>query len=520
MSTIPIRRALLSCADKEGLALLGRALADRGVRLVSTGGTARALREAGLEVQDVSTVTGHPEILGGRVKTLHPKIHGGILARLPGDEAELAEHGIEAFDLVVVNLYRFEEAARAGKPLDELVEEVDIGGPAMLRASAKAFPRLAVLSGPAQYAPFLEELAREGGITLETRRRLALEAFGRTCAYDRAIHAELGRRFAAEAGAPAELPERLLLAAERVGGPLRYGENPHQRGALYRLPDADGGLGALELHAGTKELSYNNLLDLDAALTLSARLPRPGCCVIKHAGPCGAATEPDAVAALEAAWAGDPLSAFGSIVGINVPVDLPLAEALLDKPFVEGVVAPAFAPEALQRLRARKGWGKSVRLVAARLPAAPEPQVRGVAGGLLVQDPDLAEAARWEVVTDRAPTAEEEAALRFAWTCVRAVRSNAIVLTAGQALVGVGGGQPSRVDAVEIAVRKAGDRARGAALASDAFFPFPDGVEAAHAGGVTCVVQPGGSVKDKDVIARANALGLAMVFTGTRHFRH
>jgi phosphoribosylaminoimidazolecarboxamide formyltransferase/IMP cyclohydrolase len=324
------------------------------------------------------------------------------------------------------------------------------------------------------------------------------------------------------------LPERLVLAVERVGGPLRYGENPHQRGALYRLAGSPSGLGALELHAGTKELSYNNLLDLDAALALVSSLPHPAVCVIKHAGPCGAATAAGAVAALEAAWAGDPLSAFGSVVGVNVPVDLALAESLSERPFVEAVLAPAFAPEALERLRARKGWGRSVRLVAARTGAGdgaaggePAPfEVRSVAGGLLVQDPDRAEAARWEVVTRRAPSAEEDAALRFAWRCVRAVRSNAIVLAQGPALVGVGGGQPSRVDAVELAVRKAGERARGAALASDAFFPFPDGVEAAHAGGVTCVVQPGGSVKDADVVARADALGLAMVFTGTRHFRH
>ncbi len=520
MTTVPIRRALLSAADKQGLAALGAALAARGVTLVSTGGTARALREAGLAVEDVAEVTGHPEILGGRVKTLHPKVHGGILARLPGDEAELAEHGIAPFDLVVVNLYRFEAAAEQGLALDALVEEIDIGGPAMLRAAAKSFPRLAVLSDPAQYAPFLAELEREGGVTLATRRRLALAAFARTAAYDQAIVAELDRRFADEEPAAQDaLPSRLALAAERVGEPLRYGENPHQRGALYRLPGG-GGLGALELHAGTKELSYNNLLDLDAALGLADALPRPGVCVIKHAGPCGAAAGDEAVAALEAAWAGDPLSAFGSVVGVNVPVDLPLAEALVARPFVEAVIAPAFATEALERLRARKGWGRSVRLVAARAPAAGGLAVRSVAGGLLVQDLDRGAAAKWEVVTRRAPTADEEAALRFAWTCVAAVRSNAIVLAQGRALVGVGGGQPSRVDAVELAVRKAGERARGAALASDAFFPFPDGVEAAHAGGVSCVVQPGGSVKDAEVIARADELGLAMVFTGTRHFRH
>lgn len=513
MTTVTLRRALVSVANKEGLVELCQDLVSRGVELVSTGGTARKLREAGLTVADVSAVTGHPEIMGGRVKSLHPKIHGGILARLPGDEAELEEHGIQPFDLVVVNLYRFEEAAAVGKELGDLVEQIDIGGPAMLRAAAKSFPRLALLTDPNQYAEFRAELEREGGVTLETRRRLALAGFARTAAYDAAIHAELSRRFASDDA----LPEQLVLSATRVGGPLRYGENPHQRGALYRL--GAGGLGDATLHLGNKELSYNNLLDLDGALTLATRLPSPGVCVIKHAGPCGAATAADPVAAFEAAWAGDPLSAFGSIVGLNVPVDLPLAEALVEKGFVEAVVAPGFEPAAIERIRARKGWGRSVRLVETTLPPAGR-EVRAVAGGLLVQDVDVAPPDRWEVVTRRAPTAEEEAALRFGWTCVQAVRSNAIVLTQGQALVGVGGGQPSRVDAVELAVKKAAERAKGAALASDAFFPFPDGVEAAAAAGVTAVVQPGGSKKDKDVIARADELGLAMVLTGTRHFRH
>jgi len=524
VSVVPIRRALLSAADKRGLPELGRALAGAGVRLVSTGGTARALREAGLEVTDVSAVTGHPEILGGRVKTLHPKVHGGILGRLPGDGPELEEHGIEPFDLVVVNLYRFEAAAAAGKELPALVEEIDIGGPCLLRAAAKAFPRVAVLSDPAQYDAFLAELRERGGATLETRRALALQAFARTQAYDAAIAAELAGRFTAaaeaEAAPEAALPERLLLAAERRGGPLRYGENPHQRGALYALPGA-GGVGAYALEGAGKELSYNNLLDVDAALGLSHALPSPGACVIKHAGPCGAAAAEDLPGAFEAAWAGDPLSAFGSVVGLNAPLDLPTAEALVAKGFVEVVVAPGFAPEAVERIRARKGWGRSVRLVRAEPAAAATLEVRSLAGALLVQDRDPGGApARWEVATQRAPSAAEEAALRFAWACVRFVRSNAIVLADGRALVGVGGGLPSRVDAVELAARKAGDRARGAVLASDAFFPFPDGVEAAAAAGATAVVQPGGSKKDAAVVARADELGLAMVLTGTRHFRH
>jgi phosphoribosylaminoimidazolecarboxamide formyltransferase/IMP cyclohydrolase len=513
VTMIPIRRALLSVANKAGLVELAQALVDRGAVLISTGGTARVLREAGLEVQAVAEVTGHPEVFSGRVKTLHPKIHGGILARLPQDADEMRGAEIEAIDLVVVNLYPFEEAAARGAALPDLVEEIDIGGPAMLRAAAKSFARVSVLTDPGQYGEFSAELARGEGISLETRQRLAVAAFTRSAAYDAAVQGELARRLSQSEG----LPERLSVNAGRVGEELRYGENPHQRGALYA--QGSGGLGEMQVLEGTKALSYNNLLDVDAALTLSHDLPTPGVCVMKHAGPCGAATDADVSAALEAAWEGDPLSAFGSVVGVNVEVDLALAEGLVTKGFVEAVVAPAFSPRAVERIRARKGWGKSVRLVVAQ-PAAAGLSLRSVAGGLLVQDADRAEPAKWEVATQRAPSADEESALRFGWACVRHVRSNAIVIASARSLLGVGGGQPSRVDAVTIAARKAGERARGAALASDAFFPFPDGVEAAHAAGVTAIVQPGGSKRDAQVIARADELGLAMVFTGTRHFRH
>jgi len=505
VSVTRVRRALLSAADKSGIVELAQALAAQGVTLVSTGGTARTLREAGLEVQDVSAVTGHPEIMGGRVKTLHPKVHGGILARLPGDEAELAEHGIEAFDLVVVNLYRFEEAAAAGKALPDLVEQIDIGGPCMLRAAAKSFSRVTVLSDPAQYGPFLDEFA-QGGISAATRQRLALAAFARTRAYDEAIVSTLSQRLEGEETAEG-LPASFVLAGRRLGGALRYGENPHQRGALYATGEA--GLGGLELLGGGKALSYNNLHALDA----------PGACVIKHAGPCGAAIGLDLPAAIEAAWEGDPLSAFGSVVGLNQPLDLASAEVLVAKPFVEVIVAPQITAEAVERIRARKGWGKNVRLVQAT-PAAEQLDLRSLSGAFLVQDRDAGAEERWETVTERAPSPEEDAALRFGWTCVRFVRSNAIALANGTRLVGVGGGSPSRVDAVAIATRKAGEQAQGSALASDAFFPFPDGIEAAQQAGVTAVVQPGGSKKDPVVIARANELGLAMVFTGARHFRH
>ncbi len=517
MSPIAIRRALLSVADKTDLETLARGLSERGVTLVSTGGTARKLREAGLTVQDVSEVTGHPEIFDGRVKTLHPKIHGGILARLPQDQGELDANDIEPFDLIVVNLYRFEEAVNSGAELGELVEKIDIGGPCMIRAAAKNFERVAILTSPAQYADVLAEFeANDGKLSGETRKNLALAAFVRTAAYDRAISGALGERFEGDGGD--SLPATLSLSGERVGEALRYGENPHQRGALYGL-GGKGGLADATILGGGKGLSYNNMLDVDAALCLVTDLPRPSVCVIKHAGPCGAASGEDLPATFEAAWAGDPLSAFGSVVGVNVPLSVPLAEALVGKGFIEVVVAPSFESGAVDVIRGRKGWGKSVRLVEANAPQDASLRVRSVAGGLLVQDTDATEPARWEVVTQRSPTSDEEQALRFGWTCVKHVRSNAIVIAKGSALLGAGGGQPSRVDAVKIAVGKAGDAA-GASLASDAFFPFPDGVEAAHAAGVTAIVQPGGSRRDKEVIARADELGLAMVFTGTRHFRH
>jgi phosphoribosylaminoimidazolecarboxamide formyltransferase / IMP cyclohydrolase len=517
MSPIAIRRALLSVADKTDLDTLARGLSKRGVTLVSTGGTAKKLREAGLTVQDVSEVTGHPEIFDGRVKTLHPKIHGGILARLPQDQGELEANGIEPFDLIVVNLYRFEDAVRSGADLGALVEKIDIGGPCMIRAAAKNFDRVAILTNPAQYEEVLAELeANDGMLSGETRRRLALAAFTRTTSYDRAISSALRAEF--EGASEDALPKTLSLTGERIGEALRYGENPHQRGALYGT-GATGGLANATILGGGKGLSYNNMLDVDAALCLVSDLPRPSVCVIKHAGPCGAASGEDLPATLEAAWAGDPLSAFGSVVGVNVPVSVPLAEALIGKGFIEVVVAPSFESDAVDVIRGRKGWGKSVRLVEASAPDDTSLRLRSVAGALLVQDADVGEPARWEVVTQRAPTSDEERSLRFGWTCVKHVRSNAIVISKGSALLGAGGGQPSRVDAVKIAVGKAGDAA-GASLASDAFFPFPDGVEAAHAAGVTAIVQPGGSRRDKEVIARADELGLAMIFTGTRHFRH
>jgi phosphoribosylaminoimidazolecarboxamide formyltransferase/IMP cyclohydrolase len=519
-----IRRALLSVSDKSGLVDLARALVRHSVELISTGGTARALRDAGLAVQDVAQVTGHPEILGGRVKTLHPKIHGGILARRgkPEDEADLRAHQIATIDLVVVNLYPFERAAESRPALEALVEEIDIGGVALLRAAAKAFEDVAVVADPSAYADVVAELDRTGGsLSRETRARLAVIAFERTSGYDRAISRALAERLGSSTPG---LPERFSLDLERAHE-LRYGENPHQAGGFYRERGSSRpGLATARVLSEGKTLSYNNLLDLDAALELVRDLEGPAACVVKHASPCGAAEAQDVVKALEDAWAGDPLSAYGGIVAINRRVTLAVAEALAAKPFVEAAIAPGWDPDALALLAKKPKWGKNVRLLALEegfADRAPALDVRSVAGGFLVQERDRGPAdTGWKVVTKRAPTDEESAALAFAWRIAKHVRSNAIVIGRGRATVGIGGGLPSRVDAAEVAARKAGERARGASLASDGFFPFPDGVEAAARAGVTAIVQPGGSMRDDAVIAAADALGVAMVFTGVRHFRH
>jgi phosphoribosylaminoimidazolecarboxamide formyltransferase/IMP cyclohydrolase len=523
-----IQRALLSVSDKTGLLDLARALTRFQVELVSTGGTAQTLRGAGLIVKDVSEVTGHPEILSGRVKTLHPKVHGGILARRSraDDALDLEKHGITPLDLVVVNLYPFEDAARRpGIGLDALLEEIDIGGVALLRAAAKSFEDVAVIASPARYPAFIAALeANAGSVPRELRAQLALEAFERTASYDRAIATALATSLPLPPkGWVAELPERLSIEAERVSL-LRYGENPHQKGAFYREGARPGVASARVLSEG-KTLSYNNILDLDAALGLARDLEGPGVVVVKHAGPCGAAEHDDLVQAFESAWEGDPLSAFGSVVGFNRPVTLAVAQALARKGFVEAAIAPSFEPAALEHLLTKPRWGKSVRLLSLEqgfADDAPSLEVRAVSGGYLVQERDRRAASPegWSVVSKRPPTPEEAESLRFAWRVVKFVRSNAIALARGRTLVGVGGGLPSRVDAVHVACRKASDKARGAALASDAFFPFPDGLELAAHEGVSAVIQPGGSVKDQDVIAAADRLGVALVFTGVRHFRH
>jgi phosphoribosylaminoimidazolecarboxamide formyltransferase/IMP cyclohydrolase len=502
-----IKRSLLSVYDKAGLVDLARGLAGRGVELVASGGTARVLQEAGLTVRAVSDLTSSPEILGGRVKTLHPAVHGGILSRrTPADRDQLGGLGWGEIDLVVVNLYPFEKTAAAPHvSLEKVIEQIDIGGVALLRAAAKNFAHVTVVCDPADYALVLAEIKAQGEISLETRRRLATKAFAHTTAYDAAIWHYL-------AGDGALLPDRLVLDLRKLTD-LRYGENPHQRAALYAPAGVAGPLGG-DLLQG-KPLSYNNLLDLDAAWRAAVAFERPTIAIIKHLSPCGVASAGTLAEAFPPALAGDPVSAFGGVIAANQPFDGETARALGDL-FVEAIAAPAFTDEAREVLSARQ----ECRLLEMS-PAVPEEMdVRGIRGGFVLQERDKGDKAEWKVVTRRAPTEGEIKALRFAWRAVAHVKSNAILLAQSEAAVGIGGGLPSRVDAVRLAVAKAGERAQGAVLASDAFFPFPDGVEVAARAGVTAVVQPGGSVRDRQVIEAADQLELAMCFTGVRHFRH
>ncbi len=523
MDLCPVRRALLSVSDKSGLIDLARGLASYGVELVSTGGTRKALADAGLEVRDVSGLTGFPEMLDGRVKTLHPVVHGGLLARRddPAHMKTIAEHGIAPIDLVVVNLYPFEQtAARPGVTHETVVENIDIGGPSMVRSAAKNYADVAVLTDPGQYPGVLDELRGNGGsLTLATRERLAAAAFARTAAYDRAI----SNYFAARHGGE-ELPDafRLDLPHRR---PLRYGENPHQKAAFYTeaVPPAASLAAAEVLHG--KELSFNNLLDLESALNLVREFSEPAAVVIKHNNPCGAGVGTTIEEAFRRAYEGDPLSAYGGVLGFNREVDEAAATQVTEpNRFVECVVAPGYSAEAFRILTTRPSWKKNVRLLRTGPLGGPRPglDLRRVDGGLLVQTRDAGgdDFASAKVVTKRPPTETELADLRFAWRVCKHVKSNAIVLASAGRVVGVGAGQMSRVDSVEIAVRKAGERSRGSVLASDAFFPFRDNVDAAARAGVTAIVQPGGSMRDADSVAACDEHGLAMVFTGVRHFRH
>ncbi len=506
----PVRRALLAVYDKTGVVEFAQGRVQRGVTLVSSGGTAATLRAAGVPVIPVEEVTGFPEMLGGRVKTLHPRIHAGILADRGNleHERELAEQGIEPFDLVVVNLYPFRETVESGAGPEEVIEKIDIGGPAMVRAAAKNFASVGVVVTPARYGGILEAIDRDGGLSLELRRELAAEAFAHTAAYDAAV----AGWFARGEG----LPSFVGLAYRKVAD-LRYGENPHQRGALYAETEGPGVLGGAEVLVAGKEMSFNNWLDLDAAYGLAAAFEEPAAVIVKHNNPCGAALGRTLADAYLRAYESDAVSAFGGIVAFNRETDEAAARAMADV-FTEVVVAPGFTEGALEAFRARK----SLRVVRAPLPVGDGLDVRPLPGGALVQDRDrISERPEdMEVVSAREPTEEEWRDLLFAWTVAMRVKSNAIVFARERATVGIGAGQMSRVDASWLAVRKAGDRAKGAVMASDAFFPFPDAVEVAADAGVTAVIHPGGSVRDEDVLAAAEARGMAVVLTGRRHFRH
>ena len=510
--------ALLSVSDKRGLVPFSRGLVDLGFQLLSTGGTLQALKDAGLPARKVSEHTGSPEILGGRVKTLHPRIHGGLLGRLAlaSDRAEMEAGGIAPISVLAVNLYPFRETVAKGVGEEEILENIDIGGPAMIRAGAKNAASVTVVVDPDDYQPVLEEL-RRGGTSAGTRRRLQRKAYAHTAAYDASIAGWMAGRD------EIPFPDELSVAFRKVQE-LRYGENPHQRGAWYRAYREPPGpsVSFAEVLQG-KELSYNNLLDLDAALALALEFPeRPAAVIIKHNTPCGVAQDEVLERAYRTARAVDEVSAFGGIVALNREVDEPTARAMAET-FLEAVIAPGYS-EAARTVLATK---KNLRLLDARRawpPGArpyPWPELRSISGGLLLQDRDAVEpSTEWKVVTRRAPTAAEMAALRFGWRVCKHVKSNAIVFSTADRILAVGGGQTSRVESVKIAAARGGESLRGSAVASDAFFPFRDGLDALAQAGARAVAQPGGSVRDAEVIAAADEHDVAMVFTGVRHFRH
>jgi phosphoribosylaminoimidazolecarboxamide formyltransferase/IMP cyclohydrolase len=505
---VKISTALVSVSDRTGAAEFCKGLAGQGIRIIATDSTGQHLAERGVATSPVAEITGFPEMLSGRVKTLHPRIHGGILADRDSPEhmAALAEAGIAPIDLVVVNLYQFREAVARGLDWKGIIEQIDVGGPTLVRAAAKNHTHVAVVVDPASYDAVLEEITSTGGLEAETRRALAAEAFAHIAAYDAAIARWMAR--------DETFPEHLSIPLERIQI-LRYGENPHQGGALYAEVGAVGGIGrAQQLHG--KDLSYNNILDVDAAWLVVNDFSEPAAAIIKHGIPCGVAIGEDISAAYERALDCDRVSAFGGVVAVNRPLTAEAAGRIAEI-FTECVAAPAYQPGSLEVLSQKR----NVRLLMVD-DIGPEPSYRRVSGGLLLQEPDDSQDDRssMRVVTKAVPTEEQWRDLLFAWRACKHVRSNAIVLASGGATVGIGGGQTSRVDAVEIASRKAGDRSKGAVMASDAFFPFRDGVDVSASAGVAAVIQPGGSVRDEEVVAAADEHGLAMVFTGTRHFRH
>ena len=513
MSTTQVRRALLAVYDKTGVVAFAKELRELGVQLVSSGGTAATLRGAGVEVTEVADVTGFPEMLGGRVKTLHPAIHGGLLADQRDAEhlAQIAELGIEPFDLLVSNLYPFRETVASGASFEDTIEQIDIGGPAMVRAGAKNLESVAVIVNPERYETVLDELKLEGGLTRATRFALAAEAFAHTAAYDAAV----GGWFAQQQADGDALPGFVGVAYEKVVD-LRYGENPHQRGALFEEVAGPGVFGGAQVLQG-KEMSFNNWLDAWASYDLAIALPEHACVIVKHNNPCGVAALRDAGASYRGALACDEVSAFGGIVAFHGTCDEAAADAMHEV-FTEVVIAPAFSDGAREMFAARP----NLRVVQAPLVQPTGWDVRTLPGGALIQDVDAVRESRgeWKAASSREPTAQEWRDLELAWTIAWRVKSNTIVFVKDAATVGIGAGQMSRVDSSWIAVRKAGERARGAVCASDAFFPFPDALEVAADAGCTAVIHPGGSKGDEDVLAAAESRGMAVVLTGTRHFRH
>jgi phosphoribosylaminoimidazolecarboxamide formyltransferase/IMP cyclohydrolase len=514
-----VTRALISVSDKTGVVDLARRLAKLGVEILSTGGTAKSLREAGVAVRDVSDFTGFPEMLDGRVKTLHPRVHGGILGRpTPEHEKQMKEHKIDRIDLVVVNLYPFRQTVARGAAFEEVIENIDIGGPAMVRSSAKNHERVAIVVDPRDYDRVMTEIESKGEVSHALRFELCRKAFAHTAAYDGAIASHLGR-LADNGSVQSDFPATMhpSLTLERV---LRYGENPHQKAAFYSwdAPSAMS-LATAEILQG-KELSYNNLLDLDAAMKLCAEFDVPAACIIKHTNPCGIAVSDKGInEAFRLAKETDPVSSFGGIVAFNRTADADLAR-MMGEGFLECVVAPDYTPEALQVFASKK----NLRLLRAKLArgAAGQLDIRAISGGMLVQSSDITTcaASAGKVVSSRQPTAQELADLDFGWRVAKHVKSNAIVFVGGGRTLGVGAGQMSRVDSVKLAVSKARYPLAGSALASDAFFPFRDGIDEAAKAGVTAVIEPGGSVRDAEVIEAANQHNIALIFTGERHFRH
>jgi len=515
-----IQRAILSVTDKTGLVDFARKLNQLGVELISTGGTAKLLRDSGITVKDISDLTGFPEMLDGRVKTLHPKVHGGILHRRENatHRAAVAEHGIQPIDMVVVNLYAFEKtAAKPGVHFEELIENIDIGGPSMIRSAAKNFQDVAVVTSPTDYNSIAEELTKSGGeLSSATKWRLAQRAFATTAAYDSAIASTLERVSANghyEFHAPDGFPQTLRLSFNKIMD-LRYGENPHQKAAMYSDGTGTGVANGQQLQG--KELSYNNIVDLQAAWDLAQEFEEPVCAIIKHTNPCGTATGKNLLEAYKKALECDPVSAFGGVIGVNRPINGAAAEEMA-KLFLEVIAAPSFTDDAKAKFASKK----NLRLV--EIKDVPQKWVlKNVSGGILVQDADVRPLteADLKVVTKRPPTAEEKRALLFAWKVCKHVKSNAILYARDGQSVGVGAGQMSRVDSCKIGAMKAVLPLKGTVAASDAFFPFPDGVEEIAKAGATAIIQPGGSVRDQEIIEAADRLGLAMIFTGVRHFRH